>query len=286
MRIGFYLLLLFLPNVVLGQNSHISMDHEFKKLELSPSFVSYLKKSYEVRAFKMVIMRNVLSFLYPKAHENLVTKEAVKGAAAFAKKHRKLLIKAQEQFHVPPEVVASLLWVESRHGKGIGKLHVPSVFVHLIQADREDLFIPLMREASQLPLAKNWKPHPLETMVKMRAKRKADWARKELKALNQMYTREPRVFKQLRGSYAGAFGIPQFIPSSYLDFSFSFTSQAPDLLDTADAIASVAHYLHKNGWHPTELRGKRQALFHYNNDDAYVDTILSIADKVQSETSQ
>lgn len=54
----------------------------------------------------------------------------------------------------------------------------------------------------------------------------------------------------LRGSYAGAMGIPQFMPSSYRHFAVSYThSPHIDILNNDDdAIMSIANYLHQNGW--------------------------------------
>ncbi len=58
----------------------------------------------------------------------------------------------------------------------------------------------------------------------------------------------------LLGSYAGAMGQPQFMPSIYLTTAVSFTGQgAPDIWNSdADALASMANYLAKAGWRPEE----------------------------------
>jgi membrane-bound lytic murein transglycosylase B len=56
----------------------------------------------------------------------------------------------------------------------------------------------------------------------------------------------------LTGSYAGAMGQPQFMPSVYLSTAISFAGNgAPDIWNSdADALASMANYLVKAGWHP------------------------------------
>ena len=59
----------------------------------------------------------------------------------------------------------------------------------------------------------------------------------------------------LQGSYAGAIGYGQFIPSSYLSYAVNYkksSSSDVDLLDPLDAIASVANYLSKHNWSMSE----------------------------------
>jgi membrane-bound lytic murein transglycosylase B len=58
----------------------------------------------------------------------------------------------------------------------------------------------------------------------------------------------------VRGSYAGAIGIPQFMPGSYLRYAVDFDRDgATDLrANAADAIGSVANFLRRHGWQPGE----------------------------------
>ena len=69
--------------------------------------------------------------------------------------------------------------------------------------------------------------------------------------LAEMTKREPSYYM---GSYAGAIGIPQFMPSSYLDYSKSANRHYPDLVHSyPDSISSIANYLIKKGkWQPGE----------------------------------
>ena len=53
----------------------------------------------------------------------------------------------------------------------------------------------------------------------------------------------------LKGSYAGAMGLGQFMPSSYLNYAVSFDGNKKiDLFTIKDAVVSVANYMNKHGW--------------------------------------
>ena len=97
----------------------------------------------------------------------------------------------------------------------------------------------------------------------------------------------------VRGSYAGAMGPLQFIPSSYLRYAVSTDGQAPNLFtDWDDIFASVAHYLHANGWQPggpvlARVRIEPGATFHVDPDSLALDRTIGglAAQGVQVESA-
>ena len=73
----------------------------------------------------------------------------------------------------------------------------------------------------------------------------------------------------------------QFLPSSYLSWAVDGDSNgAIDLNDIDDAMYSVANYLKCNGWGKTTSQ-QRAAVYHYNNSNAYVDAVLTLAQKAR-----
>ena len=85
--------------------------------------------------------------------------------------------------------------------------------------------------------------------------------------------------RKVYGSYAGAMGIAQFIPSSILQLAKDGNKDGRvDLYNHTDAIASIANYLKHYGWHPG-IDGKKayKVLYHYNHSSYYVDTLLMVA---------
>jgi membrane-bound lytic murein transglycosylase B len=87
----------------------------------------------------------------------------------------------------------------------------------------------------------------------------------------------------IRGSPSGAFGLPQFLPTSYLRFAVDGNGDGlVSLYDPADAIASAANYLVSHGWRPALTRQQqRQVIWAYNHSAAYIDAVLFLADRVR-----
>ena len=88
---------------------------------------------------------------------------------------------------------------------------------------------------------------------------------------------------EIRGSRSGAFGAPQFLPTSYLRFGTDGNGDGRiDLYDIDDAAASAAHFLASHGWQGQLSRAeRRQVVWHYNRSDAYIDAVLGLADRLR-----
>ena len=95
------------------------------------------------------------------------------------------------------------------------------------------------------------------------------------------YTEREKIDpSHVRGSYAGALGISQFMPSNILIFAEDGDNDGRiDLFTHADAIASVANYLKRHGWHPGIGKEKAyKVVWSYNHSNYYVDIIFKISD--------
>ncbi len=265
-----------------------SWSYAQKKLQaqkFSKSFIQALQKSYEPEEFKNCLELNVLLYLRKSDDHGIqVTDEAVMAINSFVAENKQTFASAEKKYGVPGSVVASLMWIESRFGKNSGTFHVPSVYLHLIQARRPEVLKYLKHEGparfSESPSKADLKKIPART------KTKAEWAFKELAALQKIYRRRGNFALSLRGSFSGAFGIPQFLPSSYVSWATPQQSgQTPDLEKPEDAIFSVANYLKKNGWKKTKPKTHILALMHYNNSKDYADAILGLSRKIRSASA-
>ena len=154
-----------------------------------------------------------------------VEPDRIQAGVAFWLAHRDALARAEAAYGVPAEIVVGVIGVETYFGRLTGRYRVIDVLA---------------------TLALDFPPeHP-------RAAARTAFFRAELGELLALKKTTGIDPLQLRGSYAGALGIPQFMPSSWARYAVDF--DADDRIDllgsTADAIGSVAHYLKSHGWQP------------------------------------
>ncbi|HEY8269363.1 MAG TPA: lytic murein transglycosylase, partial [Pseudobdellovibrionaceae bacterium] len=192
---------------------------------------------------------------------------------------------AEEKYQVPDNVIAALLWIETRHGENLGHFHIVSVYLHLLQSDLRSN----KKALTLLAIEKNKKvleypEEDIKSIMAERTKKRTLWAREQLLALASIRKKKHLDLKKLRGSYAGALGLPQFIPSSYQDFAKSIKPKAAANLNApGDAIMSVAYYLSKHGWQNCDAESKIAALMKYNNSRDYADSILEISKRTAAQ---
>jgi membrane-bound lytic murein transglycosylase B len=116
-----------------------------------------------------------------------------------------------------------------------------------------------------------------------KADQKSSWAYRELKAFLTYTEKEAMDPTTIKGSYAGAMGISQFMPSNIAPYGKDGNDDGRiDLFVHADAIASVAGYLKHYGWKPGISREEAfKVVYHYNHSKYYVNTILDVAEKLK-----
>jgi membrane-bound lytic murein transglycosylase B len=118
--------------------------------------------------------------------------------------------------------------------------------------------------------------------LKKRSEYKSDWAMEQIVALEELDKNSPIPITEIEGSWAGAFGMSQFLPSSYNSWAVDGNGDGLiNLFDKDDAIFSVANYLNENGWGKT-LKKQRKAVWHYNHSTAYVNAVLKLSELINS----
>lgn len=154
-----------------------------------------------------------------------VEPQRIRAGLAFWQAHRKVLERAEQQTGVPAAIIVGIVGVETLYGKQMGRYRVMDALCTL---------------AFDFPAA-----HP-------RATERAAFFRAELQALLELTHRTGTNPLALRGSYAGAMGLPQFMPSSWARYAVDFDDDGRiDLFHSAaDVIGSVANYFKAFGWKP------------------------------------
>lgn len=214
-------------------------------------------------------------------------KNGVEKTSKFIQENFDLLHLAEQKYKVPKEFIASILWVETRHGSYTGDNHILSVFLttatsNYYETVEENKIAILDYYAENKENIKDAKSieHYLDKYI-ARANKKANWAINELLALQKIYYENKLNIFDLKGSYAGAFGWSQFLPSSYNSWSVDGDNDGKtDLFNKTDAIFSVANYLKTNGFDGTE-EGINKSIFHYNNSKDYVNAVITLAQKAK-----
>jgi membrane-bound lytic murein transglycosylase B len=118
------------------------------------------------------------------------------------------------------------------------------------------------------------------SMLSKRAKR-VQMANRELIVWVKTCKRKGMDPFAMKGSWAGAFGIPQFMPSSYILFAVDDNGDGKiDLHDYPDAFASIANYLHRVGWKTGNEKKMRRAVYCYNHEKAYVNAVFAYAESI------
>ncbi len=145
-----------------------------------------------------------------------MTEERINGGVAFWQQHADLLARAERELGVPAAVITAIIGVETRYGANTGRYRALDALTTLTVAGlpRSAFFGQELRELFLLGREEHVDPFTIT------------------------------------GSYAGALGLPQFIPSSYRAYAVDFDHDGRrDLLGSpADAIGSVANYLNRHGW--------------------------------------
>jgi membrane-bound lytic murein transglycosylase B len=210
---------------------------------------------------------------------NLMTEtKRIDRAAENLKKYKKSFHEAEHKFGVTRYAIAAIISVETNWGTFTG--------------DNIVLY-RLLRIASTLDPSNvnlNYKKHQQEDasvalqQTEDRAKYLFDTFYPQILAIFKIYDDQPDRILELKGSVAGAFGLPQFLPLSYQKYALDGNADGKiDLMDPEDAIMSVANFLKAHGWRklmpPQE---KLKVLWHYNRSDAYGRAIIKVALNLQS----
>lgn len=193
------------------------IDYMVKKHDLDDTdlreFLYKTKYQSEVIA---TIQRPAEKLPWYKYEKIFLKEKRIKDGVKFWQENVQTLNKAYDLYGVPPEIIVSLIGIETSYGQNKGKFPVLDTLATLAfyYKPRSAFFTSELEHFLLFTHEENTNPHTYF------------------------------------GSYAGAMGYPQFISSSIRNYAVDFNNTGHrDLLNNVDdAIGSVANYLHKNGW--------------------------------------
>ena len=186
--------------------------HQFSQEELTVLMDNAKKKDGILNAFDKPATSKPWSF-FKKLY---VTEWREKEGVKFWEKHAQTLIRAEDQFGIPQEIITALIGIETNYGTYTGEFRIVDAFYTLgfYGKRRNKYFLKEFEEFLILARENNIAPN------------------------------------SIKGSFAGAIGIAQFMPSSYREYAIDFDGDGKADLENsvADAIGSASNYLKRHGW--------------------------------------
>ncbi|HHB8548720.1 TPA: lytic murein transglycosylase B [Klebsiella pneumoniae] len=147
--------------------------------------------------------------------KQFITPDNVQNGVVFWNQYQDALNRAYQVYGVPPEIIVGIIGVETRWGRVMGKTRILDALATLSFS------------------------YP----------RRAEYFSSELETFLLMARSESDDPLELKGSFAGAMGYGQFMPSSYKQYAVDFNGDGHiNLWDPVDAIGSVANYFKQHGW--------------------------------------
>ncbi len=199
---------------------HMVLKHGFSKNYLNSLFSKARRLDYVIR------LENPPPYHGPKpAHprtgswtryrQKFITEAHINHGVAFWSSNAAAIQKASITYGVDPEYIVAIIGVETFFGRNIGKTHTLDAL----------------------------------TTLSFDTQRRANFFTRELENFLLMTREEGYDPLKPVGSWAGAMGLGQFMPSSFRKLAVDFNNDGRrDLWDQDDAIGSVAHYFSRSGW--------------------------------------
>jgi membrane-bound lytic murein transglycosylase B len=174
-----------------------------------------------------------------------ITPKRIAAGILFSNQHKELLARVENETGVPKNILLGILGVETSFGRIQGNYRVID---------------------SLYTLVAGYPP-------------RSDFFKKQLIHLFYLSREQNLPIESIKGSYAGAMGAPQFIPSSYRDFAIDGNSDGKiDLFNSwDDVLMSIGNYLEKNGWRSNENILSEASLAH-DVTDAKNGTLNDLSD--------
>jgi membrane-bound lytic murein transglycosylase B len=199
-------------------------EHQFSAVDLQLWLSQAEKKQNILDAISRPAEKTLTWARYRKI---FLTDSRIKKGVEFWKENQATLERAEKEFGVPAEVIVAIIGVETRYGQNKGSFRVVDALS---------------------TLGFDYPP-------------RAKFFRKELKQFFLLAREQKQDPLTLKGSYAGAMGYGQFIPSSYRAYAIDYTEDGfADIWNNpTDAIGSVANYFKRHGWKkdaPVTLRAR------------------------------
>lgn len=182
-----------------------------------------------------------------------IKESRIAGGVKFYEENKELIQTVANEYKVDPMIVITIAGIESNYG---------------IHHSQFSVFNSLYTQIHEMP-------------------KRSKWAAKELAEFLVYCFTDQLDPQEIGGSYAGAFGYGQFIPSSFNNFSVDFNEDGiREPYGWADVLGSIANYLRRNGYTAHSSNYEKdgdiwKSIFAYNHSNNYVMAVLELTKKIQ-----
>ena len=186
--------------------------HEFNREELETAFIQATPRADILK----LISTPASAITWNEYRKRFVNDQRIKNGVDFWDKYSGDLTRVKKIYGIPEEIITAIIGIETSYGTSTGNHRVIDALTTL---------------AFDFP-------------------RRADYFREELEHYLFLAKEQNFDLLSIKGSYAGAIGVPQFMPGSYRRYAVDFDGDGKIDLSgsTADAIGSVGNYLKEYGW--------------------------------------
>lgn len=294
-RFCLILSILFLSSYLYGQTKS-----EKEKLEFYKPLIQKLSKSIPKKDLEEIILNDKVQFKEKLVILNLdhpdqsgyfkraLEDERVERGYEFLKKHIDTLKKAEKKYSVDKESIVAILYIETKFDLSHADNLVFNAYASLSFANHPEYIeknLKTLRKRYSHLSEKKWN-YKKKRYIK-KSHRKAKWAISELKALVKISKKMKMPILDIKGSFAGAIGWPQFLPSSYLRTAVDGNGDNfIDLFNIDDSIFSIANYLRRAGYRKSSLKKRRKAIHRYNPYREYVNFVIKYSYLLRKKQKQ
>ena len=218
--------------------NELVQQHDFSRAELEEVFAAAQRRQDIIDLISRPAERRLNWQEYSRI---FLDEQRIARGVEFWVQNKETLERAERQYGVPPEVIVAIIGVETRYGRVTGGHRVVDALT---------------------TLGFDYPP-------------RAKFFRKELTQFLLLAREEGKNPLSLKGSYAGAMGFGQFIPSSYRHYAVDFDNDGVRDIwqNRVDAIGSVANYFKRHGWQgdaavavPVQVQNETPELLKLAND--------------------
>ena len=254
------LIIFFLSTLIFPKEIENDIAYELVSKELERAVpISFIQEAFsheKLKIHKIIVER--FAKPYEKKpwteYKKIFVKESrVVAGAKFYSENRSLIERVSSKYGVDPFVIVTIAGVESNYG---------------VHHSQYSVFNALYSQIHEIP-------------------RRSKWATRELAEFIKYCYNDKLDPQEIGGSYAGAFGYGQFIPSSFTRYSVDFNENGVrEPYSWPDVLGSIANYLRMNGYKKNSNDYQKggdiyKSVYAYNHADNYVMAVLELTERIR-----